>query len=229
MARKGWDRALPSRHLPYDGRLALPVRPHRARPPWPVALGADAGLQQPRGAPRHRRGLLAGSVALVGFGVDSVIELTASVAALWRLEADLKPARRAAAERTTLRVVGVLFLALAAYVGWDAGWALWRREAPDESAIGIAVAVASLVVMPLLARAKRRVATALGSCAPRRSRRSSAPTCPLLLGGLVLNALVGWWWADPVAALAMVPIIVREGVEGLRGHDPCGDGCAGGH
>lgn len=123
-------------------------------------------------------GVLAGSVALVGFGVDSAIELGASVAALWRLQADLHPARRAAAERVTLRVVGALFLLLAAYVAWDAGRALWRREAPDESAIGIAVAVASLVVMPLLARAKRRVATALGSCAPRRSRRSSAPTCP---------------------------------------------------
>jgi divalent metal cation (Fe/Co/Zn/Cd) transporter len=123
-------------------------------------------------------GLLAGSVALVGFGVDSVIELSASAAALWRLGADLEPARRERAERVTLRVVGLLFLALAGYVAWDAGAALRAREAPDESRVGIALAVASLVVMPVLARAKRRVAVALGSrrSAPRRSRRSSART-----------------------------------------------------
>lgn len=174
-------------------------------------------------------GILAGSVALIGFGVDSVIEFAASAAALWRLSADVDPVRRERAERHTLRIVGVLFLALAAYVAWDAGTALLAREAPDESPIGIAIAAASLVVMPLLARAKRGVAVALGSRA-LRAEAQQTQLCTylsaILLAGLALNAAVGWWWADPAAALVMVPIIAREGIEGLRGHDPCGDGCA---
>lgn len=174
-------------------------------------------------------GVVAGSVALVGFGIDSGIELAASAAALWRLQADLDPGRREAAERATLRIVGGLFLALAAYVAVDAGRALLAREAPDESPVGIAIAAASVVIMPLLARAKRRVADALASRALAAEAMQTA-LCTwlsaILLGGLALNALVGWWWADPVAALVMVPIIAREGVEGLRGRDPCGDGCA---
>lgn len=174
-------------------------------------------------------GLLAGSIALVGFGVDSVIELAGSVAALWRLGADVDPARREHAERMTLRMVGTLFLALAAYVAWDAIRALVAREAPDESLPGIVLAAASLLVMPLLARAKRRVAAALGSRA-LHSEAQQTQLCTylsaILLGGLLLNAAIGWWWADPVAALVMVPIIAREGIEGLRGHDPCGDGCS---
>ena len=173
-------------------------------------------------------GLLAGSVALVGFGVDSFIELGAGTAALWRLGMDEDPARREHAERITLRIVGVLFLALAAYVAIDAALALYAREAPDESRVGIVLAAASLVVMPLLARGKRRVATALGSRA-LRSEAQQTQLCTylsaILLAGLALNATLGWWWADPLAALVMVPIIAREGVEGLRGNDPCGDGC----
>ncbi|HEY0994834.1 MAG TPA: cation transporter [Gemmatimonadaceae bacterium] len=174
-------------------------------------------------------GILAGSIALVGFGVDSVIELAASVAALWRLRADRDPGRREHAERTTLRIVGSLFLALAAYVAWDAAGALNRREAPEESMPGIILAAASLLVMPVLARAKRRVAAALGSRALHsESRQTQLCTylSAILLGGLLLNAAIGWWWADPVAALVMVPIIAREGIEGLRGHDPCGDACS---
>jgi divalent metal cation (Fe/Co/Zn/Cd) transporter len=171
-------------------------------------------------------GYVAGSVALVGFGVDSCIEFAAGAAALWRLGADLDPNRREWAERVTLRVVGSLFLALAAYVAWDAGTSLYRREAPDESTVGIAVASASLVVMPLLARSKRRVAAALSSRA-LRAEAQQTQLCTylsaILLGGLALNALVGWWWADPVAALVMVPIIAKEGMEGLRGEDCCDD------
>lgn len=171
-------------------------------------------------------GLLAGSVALVGFGIDSVIELLASVAALWRLASDADPISRERAERLTLRVVGTLFLALAAYVTWEAGTALWKREAPHESIPGIVLAALSVVVMPLLARAKRAVANALGSGA-LRSEAMQTQLCmwlsAILLGGLVLNAALGWWWADPVAALVMVPIIAREGIEGLRGEECCDD------
>jgi divalent metal cation (Fe/Co/Zn/Cd) transporter len=173
-------------------------------------------------------GLAAGSIALVGFGADSLIELTAGLAAVWRLKADADPARRARAERTTLRVIGACFLALAAYVAADAVHALWRREAPEESTLGVIIAAASLVVMPALARAKRRVAGALGSGALGAEATQTslcAYLSAILLGGLLLNALLGWWWADPVAALAMVPIIGREGVEGLRGRDASGDGC----
>ena len=171
-------------------------------------------------------GALAGSVALTGFGLDSLIELTAGLTALWRLRADVDPHKRERAERISLRVIGGLFIALAAYVGIDAAWALYRREAPDESVLGIVIAALSVVVMPLLARAKRRVAFALVSGAlAAESQQTSlcAYLSSILLGGLTLNALAGWWWADPVAAIAMVPIIAREGLEGLRGRSACDD------
>lgn len=173
-------------------------------------------------------GIVAGSVALVGFGFDSVLELTSSVAALWRLGADASSHRREHTERHALRIIGVCFLVLAAYIGIDAARSLVAREAPDESAIGIAIAAASLVVMPLLARAKRRVAGQLGSraiAAEARQTELCTWLSAILLGGLALNALLGWWWADPVAALAMVPIIGLEGRRALRGETPCGDGC----
>jgi divalent metal cation (Fe/Co/Zn/Cd) transporter len=174
-------------------------------------------------------GVLAGSIALVGFGFDSAIELAASAAALWRLNADVNPDQRERVELLTLRIVGVLFLALALYVTLDAANALLTREAPEESTVGIVLAAASLVVMPLLARAKRKIAVALGSRALRaESQQTQLCTylSAILLGGLTLNAFFGWWWADPVAALVMVPIIGREGVEALRGHDNCNDECA---
>lgn len=173
-------------------------------------------------------GLLAGSVALVGFGADSLIEVTAGSAALWRLGRDVDPARRQHAERLTLRIVGLSFLALAVYVTWDSLKALIGHEAPRESVTGIALAAASLVVMPLLARAKRRVALAMRSGAlVAEAKQTSLCTwlSGILLGGLLLNAVLDWWWADPVAALAMVPIITREGWEGMRGRSACDDEC----
>jgi cation diffusion facilitator family transporter len=172
-------------------------------------------------------GFAAGSIALEGFGVDSVIEVSASVAALWRLHHDLDPARRERAERLAHRLVGLSFLALAGYVAWQALEALFTLAEPAESPVGIGLAALSLVVMPLLARAKRRVGNQLRSDAiVAESKQTSlcAWLSAILLGGLLLNALLGWWWADPVAALAMVPIIVREGVDGLRNR-PCCDHC----
>jgi divalent metal cation (Fe/Co/Zn/Cd) transporter len=145
------------------------------------------------------------------------------------LNADVNPIERERAELLTLRIVGLLFLALALYVTVDAANALLKREVPKASTVGIVLAAASLVVMPLLARAKRRVATALGSRA-LRSEAQQTQLCTylsaILLAGLSLNALFGWWWADPGAALIMVPIIGKEGVEALRGHDSCNDDCA---
>ena len=164
-------------------------------------------------------GLAAGSVALVGFGLDSLIEVTASVTALWRLYSDRDERHRARAEQITLRIIGALFLALAAYVAADAARALYMRTAPDRSLVGIVLAMLSLVVMPVLANAKRRVALAMGSGAlAAESRQTMLCTylSAILLGGLILNAALGWWWADPIAALVMVPIIGREGIDAVR-------------
>ncbi len=174
-------------------------------------------------------GIVAGSIALVGFGLDSVVEVASSVAGLWRLRADASPADRARAEQTALRVIGVSFLVLAAYVCWDASLALWRREAPSESPIGIALACGSLIVMPVLAHAKRRVAAQLASralTAEAKQTELCTYLSAILLAGLLLNAAFGWWWADPVAALVMVPIIGWEGVQAVRGRTTCADCCA---
>ena len=173
-------------------------------------------------------GVGSGSVALLGFGIDSGIEVSASVVALWRLAADAEPVRRAHVERISHRTIGSLFIALALYVAYDAAIALVRHEAPSATVPGIMLAVASLVVMPYLAREKRRIGAALDSRA-LLSESAQTSLCTylsaILLGGLLLNALVGWWWSDPVAALLMVPIIAREGIGGLRGESPCADGC----
>lgn len=173
-------------------------------------------------------GVLAGSIALVGFGIDSLIEVTSAGALLWRLGGDHDEHRRERLEQQALRVVGVCFLALAAYVAWESAAALIRREAPQESLPGIVLAAASLVVMPLLARAKRRVAAGLGSAALTADAKQTE-LCfylsAILLGGLGLHSLFGWWWADPAAGLAMLPIIVKEGVDAVRGKTCCA--CAG--
>jgi divalent metal cation (Fe/Co/Zn/Cd) transporter len=174
-------------------------------------------------------GIIAGSVALVGFGLDSVIEVTASGAAQWRLRADLDAARRERVERATLRIIGWSFLALAAYVAYDSASALLRRDPPEDSVVGLVLLALSVVVMPVLARAKRRVARAMTSRA-LDAEATQTSLCAYLsviaLTGVALNAALGWWWADPLAALAMVPIIAREGLEGVRGETHCADeGC----
>ena len=172
-------------------------------------------------------GLLAGSIALVGFGLDSIIEVSSGAALLWRLHMDA-PERRERAEQLALKLVGASFLLLAAYVAFDAIKSLWTRELPKASYVGIGLAALSLVVMPLLARAKRKVAASINSRALEADSRQTdicAYLSAILLGGLLLNALFGWWWADPVAALVMTPIIVKEGVEALRGETCCDGVC----
>ncbi|HEX9919235.1 MAG TPA: cation transporter [Pyrinomonadaceae bacterium] len=169
-------------------------------------------------------GLFAGSVALVGFGVDSVIETSSGAVLLWRLR---DGERGEARERIALRLVGVSFLMLATYVAFDAIKSLVMREPPEASYVGIGIAALSLVVMPMLARAKRRVAAGLNSRALQADSRQTdicAYLSAILLGGLLLNAVLGWWWADPVAALVMLPIIIKEGVEALRGKTCCDEG-----
>jgi divalent metal cation (Fe/Co/Zn/Cd) transporter len=169
-------------------------------------------------------GILAGSIALIGFGLDSIIETSSGIVLLWRLRADVDPQRRERAERLALKLVGVSLIALAAYVTVEAARNLWSQDAPDESPVGIALAALSLIVMPLLARAKRRVASQISSSALHADSRQTiicAYLSAILLGGLLLNALLGWWWADPLAALAMAPFIAREGTDALRGRTCC--------
>jgi divalent metal cation (Fe/Co/Zn/Cd) transporter len=148
---------------------------------------------------------------------------------LWRLHHDLNPSRREHVERITLKIVGWCFIVLALYIAYESGSVLIGHEIPEPSIPGIIVAAVSVVVMPLLARAKRRVASGIGSSAMSADSRQ-ADFCTylsaILLGGLLLNALLGWWWADPVAGLAMVPIIAKEGMDGVRGKECCDDcGC----
>jgi divalent metal cation (Fe/Co/Zn/Cd) transporter len=169
-------------------------------------------------------GLLAGSIALVGFGFDSLIEVSSGAALLWRLHLDASE-RRERAEHLALKLVGISFLLLAAYVAFEALKALVKREPPGASYIGIAIAALSLLVMPYLARAKRRVAATINSRAMKADSKQTdlcAYLSAILLGGLLLNALFGLWWADPVAGLIMVPIIAKEGVDALRG-ETCDD------
>ena len=171
-------------------------------------------------------GLISGSVSLVGFGLDSVIEVSSGTALLWRLHHDLNQSRREQVERTTLRIVGWCFVALAAYILYESGSTLIGHDIPHRSIAGIFVAAASVVVMPLLARAKRKVAAGIGSGAMQADSRQTdfcTYLSAILLGGLLLNALLGWWWADPVAGLGMVPIIAKEGVDGIGGKACCDD------
>ncbi len=172
-------------------------------------------------------GIIAGSISLIGFGLDSVIEAASGAALLWRLRRDADPSRRATAERSALKIVGWCFLALALYIVCESAAALVRRETPERSIPGIVLAAASLIVMPVLAAAKRRVASGIGSQAMKADSRQSdfcAYLSAILLGGLLLNALFGSWWADPAAGLIMAPVIAREGLEGLRGERCCGNG-----
>lgn len=176
-------------------------------------------------------GLIAGSIALVGFGFDSLIEVTSGSILLWRLHADVDKARRERIEAISLRLVGACFMLLALYVTYDSVKSLIRREAPEESIVGIVLAAVSVVVMPLLVRAKRKVARGIKSGALMADSKQTE-LCTYLSGilllGLLLNALLGWWWADPIAALVMVPIIVKEGIEGLRGETCCDEACGSG-
>ena len=158
-------------------------------------------------------GVVAGSVSLTGFGIDSIVEVSASVAAQWRLRYATERA-----ERLTRRIVGVCFLALAVWVAYEAVETLVNRRAPDRSVVGIVILALSAIVMPVLARAKRRVARSLESGALEAEAKQTslcAYLSAIALAGVALNTVLGWWWADPLAALAMTPIIAKEGLEGV--------------
>lgn len=169
-------------------------------------------------------GIIAKSPALVGFGFDSFIESISGTALLWRLRIDNEETRERR-EQIALRLVGASFLILAAYVTYDSITSLIWQESPDASYIGVGLTFVSVIVMPFLARGKRNVAKKIKSRALEADSKQT-DLCVYLsaisLTGLGLNALFGWWWADPVAALIMVPIIAKEGIEALRG-ETCDD------
>ena len=185
-----------------------------------VLEGVTVGYNALEGVIAIAAGLAAGSVALTGFGIDSVIEVTSGVVLWWRLRAELGSSELGpAVEARATRWAGALLLALAAYLVIESSRRLVTGDRPSESVVGIALMVLSLIVMPLLARAKLRTARALDSRALRADAHETL-VCAWLsfttLVGLALNAALGWWWADPVAALAMVPLITREGLEAWR-------------
>jgi divalent metal cation (Fe/Co/Zn/Cd) transporter len=169
-------------------------------------------------------GALAGSISLVGFGIDSFIEVTSGGVLLWRMSVDADVQKRERREKLSLRIVGISFLALAAYVGYESISDLSGRKAPEHSIPGIILACVSLVVMPLLSRAKKKVGNDLDSAAMHADAKQTdfcVYLSVILLLGLVLNAALGWWWADPVSAFIMVPLIAKEGVEAMNGETCC--------
>lgn len=171
-------------------------------------------------------GVAAGSIALIGFGVDSYVEVFAGAVVIWRLAKERHgDAVSAAAERTAVRLIALTFLALAAGVAAESTRKLITGTEPDESMFGIGLAIVSLVVMPALAAAKRRVGHRLDS---RAVTADAAETMlcvwlsAVVLAGLALNALLGWWWADPLAGFGIVYVAAREGVGHWRGElDDC--------
>ena len=172
-------------------------------------------------------GVIAGSISLVGFGIDSFIEVVSGAALMWRMAVDADIRQRERNERRALRVVGLCFVGLAVYITYESITDLLQKRAPEQSFPGIILASISLIVMPLLSRAKHKVGSKLGSAAMHADAKQTefcTYLSAILLGGLVMNATFGLWWADPAAALVMVPIIGKEGIEGLqaKGCQECG-------
>jgi divalent metal cation (Fe/Co/Zn/Cd) transporter len=164
-------------------------------------------------------GAMAGSISLMGFGVDSFIEVFSGSVLLWRMSADADVEQRHRNDRRALKTVGLCFLCLAAYIAYASSRDLLQRRAPEHSIAGIVLACASLLVMPLLSRAKHKVGVRLGSAAMHADAQQTAFCAYLsaiLLGGLAMNTAFGLWWADPAAALLMVPLIAKEGIDGMR-------------
>ena len=164
-------------------------------------------------------GVIAGSVALVGFGLDSIVEVGSAVVVAWQF-------RGASEEREAraLRLIAISFFVLAIYVAVDSVRALVSGDRPEVSAPGIAIAALSLLVMPVLAIAKRRTSSALGSrtvAADGRQTMLCTYLSAVLLAGLALNAILGWWWADPIAGIAIAGVAAREGRDAWRGEDCC--------
>jgi divalent metal cation (Fe/Co/Zn/Cd) transporter len=171
--------------------------------------------------------LAAGSVALLGFGIDSFVETASGLILIWRLVAERRAEDLRAIEdldRRARRLVAASLFALAAWVAFDATYSLWTGERPQPTPIGIAVTAISLGVMGWLARAKRQAALTLGSHALEADAFQTTACWWLsliALAGIGLNAAFGWWWADPAAALGMTVFLIREGRQAWRGEECC--------
>ena len=170
-------------------------------------------------------GAIAGSVALIGFGLDSVVEVSSGLVILWQFRHQLPESR----ERQALRLIAVSFFALAAYITVESGRSLLGSGEANRSTVGIVLTALSLVVMPFLSWAQRRTGRALSSASVVADSKQTM-LCTALSGvvllGLVVNAALGWWWADPLAALIIATVAVREGMQAWRG-EGCGCGPAG--
>ena len=166
-------------------------------------------------------GVIAGSIALVGFGLDSYVEVASGSVLIWRLRKHgfAEEEEEEAAEKKAILFVGITFFLLAVYVIFESGKKLYFQEHAEESLIGIVLAVVSLIVMPLLALYKKKIAVQINSRALRADALETLACSYLsftLLLGLGANALFGWWWADPIAALAMVYFLISEGMEAIQ-------------
>lgn len=183
-------------------------------------------------------GAAAGSGALVGFGLDSIVEVSSGLIILWQFRHKVPESR----ERAALRLIALSFFALAAYITVDSGLELIAGHRPETSAVGIALAALSLAIMPALSIAQRRTGRALSSSTVVADGTQTLLCTYLsaaLLAGLLLNAVWGWWWADPIVAMAIAAVAVREGMQAWRGdnccapvpglssgaEDSCSDGC----
>ncbi|MGX5210473.1 cation transporter [Streptomyces violaceus] len=193
-----------------------------------LLVAATIGYNVVEAAVALTAGTLASSTALIGFGLDSVIEVSSAAAVAWQFSAR-DHAVREARERTTLRIIGVSFFALAAYVAVDSVRALTGTGEAERSVPGIVIAALSLAVMPFLSAAQRRAGRELGSAsAVADSKQTLLCTylSAVLLVGLVLNATLGWAWADPVAALAIAALAVKEGLDAWQGKGCCAPAAA---
>lgn len=207
------------------GGSARAVALHRAR--WLNA--ATIGWNVVEGVVAVAAGVVAGSVSLVGFGVDSGIEVSAALILTWRLRQEHKGGCMQKSDARAARAIAVSFLVLAVYVGFESARDLVAGARPEASAVGIALAALSLLVMPLLARAKRAVAPVLGSAAALADAKQTnlcALLSAVLLVGLGANAVLGWWWADPVAGLGIAGLAAAEAVRTWRA-DSLADTCCG--
>ena len=156
--------------------------------------------------------------------MDSFIEVISGATLLWRMSVDADVESRERNEKLSLRIVGICFVALAVYIAYESVSDLIGKTSPEHSIPGIVLACVSLIVMPILSRAKTKAGNTLGSAAMKADARQTdfcVYLSTILLAGLLLNAVFGWWWADPIAALVMVPIIVKEGIDGMKARTCC--------
>jgi divalent metal cation (Fe/Co/Zn/Cd) transporter len=205
-----------------DGVTGIDPRRTQLRRRAQLLAWATVGYNAVEAAVAISAGVIAGSVALVSFGLDSCVEVLSALAVSWQFAG--RGARSEEREALALRLVALAFFALAVYVTVESVRSLLGADRAQTSVVGIAVAAVSLIVMPVLSVAKRRVGRALGSVAVVADSTQTLLCTYLsavLLAGLLLNSLFGWWWADPAAGLVIAAVAVREGIEAWRGDDDC--------